>query len=75
MLATDTMSVASPWIARGAQRRTADKLRRELPTGALVIDYTNNLASWGAFGPEPKHTVHAPVSWNAGQNFYIWKKK
>eukprot|EP00959_Pyramimonas_sp_CCMP1952_P216760 4533045-Pyramimonas_sp.AAC.1 len=43
--------------------------------GALVIDYTDKLGRWEAFGPKPVFTSSGPVSWNANQTFYVWQKR
>ncbi|GBG92057.1 hypothetical protein CBR_g54312 [Chara braunii] len=50
-------------------RQAAEKLRRELPVGAMVIDYKRTLGEIGTFA-EPLLECHLPVSWKAHQSFF-----
>ena len=60
-------------------RQVRAKLLRELPEGALVIDYTAALGERGGGGVgEPRRfalvqQVQAPVSWDRGHTFWVWR--
>lgn len=51
--------------------RAAAKLARELPSGAVVVDYVPN-ATLQRFLGEPGLVVEAPVSWNDQQKFFVY---
>jgi len=51
-----------------------EKLAEELRAGAFVIDYRGNLAQKDKFALVSKDSLRAPVSWNPGQRFYVFKK-
>lgn len=52
----------------------ARKLARELPLGALVIDYRDALGRHDAFTRLTDDPIRLPVSWNPRQAFYVFAK-
>ena len=53
--------------------QAAAKLARELPSGAVVVDYVPN-ATLRRFLGEPGLVVEAPVSWNDRQKFFVYTR-
>ena len=67
--------------------RLRTKLLAQLPEGALVVDYTAAVGGKGAGGEAETdggaggvgrrfvllEKVHAPVSWDAGHVFWVWR--
>ncbi|KAL6745206.1 hypothetical protein V8C86DRAFT_2691285 [Haematococcus lacustris] len=55
---------------RALTRRAAEKAASELPSGAVVIEYTGAVKPWF----RPLTSIAAPVSWNADHVFHVWVK-
>eukprot|EP00899_Mesostigma_viride_P006616 jgi/Mesvir1/15956/Mv08271-RA.1 len=57
------------------RHKVATKLGKELPVGTLVVDYTAYLSTVPALlSCQVEHTEELPVSWNAHNVFYVFRK-
>ena len=63
------MMTSQCWDAE-LKTRAAEKLKRELPSGSIVIDYSSHLQEYLG---EPVACCTSPVSWNQDQKFYVFQ--